>query len=195
MVSRSISVETTPLRIRMEPFTCRSPDRRTSRIGLPRLIQVLLVLAPVAGAIRADIPWPEVERRCARENARLAARPQGHAGEYFVVCTLYYTPMESGFTAERGFDATPIPPPRIARPKASPRFLARGEKGRSRPDYETCSMGGTTFATTADVPIGMPVSHPLRTRRSPRRPLFRGGTSKSSRPAFRRRYRNEQPPP
>ena len=23
-------------------------------------------------------------------------------------CTIYYTPMESGFTTERGFDATPV---------------------------------------------------------------------------------------
>jgi len=56
----------------------------------------------------ADIPWPEVVQRLAYENEKLARRPEGHNGEYFVVCTLYYTPMESGFTSERGFDATPI---------------------------------------------------------------------------------------
>ena len=61
--------------------------------------------------IRADIPWPEVVQRLAYENEKLAQRPQGHNGEYFVVCTLYYTPMESGFTFERGFDATPITRP------------------------------------------------------------------------------------
>ena len=55
----------------------------------------------------ADIPWPEVVQRLAYENEKLARRPQGHNGEYFIVCTLYYTPMESGFTFERGFDATP----------------------------------------------------------------------------------------
>jgi hypothetical protein len=54
---------------------------------------------------RADIPWPEIGQRLKQENEKLARRPQGHDGEYFVVCTLYYTPMESGFTAERGFDA------------------------------------------------------------------------------------------
>ena len=58
--------------------------------------------------VRADIPWPEVVRRLAQENEKLARRPQGHSGEYFIVCTLYYTPMESGFTFERGFDATPV---------------------------------------------------------------------------------------
>jgi len=40
-----------------------------------------------------------------QENARLAQRPGGRNGTYFVICTLYYTPMESGFTAARGFDA------------------------------------------------------------------------------------------
>jgi hypothetical protein len=59
-------------------------------------------------AARAEIPWPEVVRRLASENERLARRPGGHAGEYFIVCTLYYTPKESGFTSERGFDATRI---------------------------------------------------------------------------------------
>jgi hypothetical protein len=44
-------------------------------------------------------------QRLAQENAKLARGPQGHDGIYFVICTLYYTPMESGFTAERGFDA------------------------------------------------------------------------------------------
>jgi hypothetical protein len=61
--------------------------------------------------IRAGIPWPEVVQRLAYENEKLARRPQGHNGEYFVVCTLYYTPMESGFTSQRGFDATPVTKP------------------------------------------------------------------------------------
>ena len=61
--------------------------------------------------VRADSPWPEVVQRLAYENEKLARRPQGHNGEYFVVCTLYYTPMESGFTFERGFDATPVTKP------------------------------------------------------------------------------------
>ena len=50
-------------------------------------------------------------QRLAYENEKLARRPQGHNGEYFVVCTLYYTPKESGFTFDRGFDATPITKP------------------------------------------------------------------------------------
>src|SRR2546423_5545649 len=72
---------------------------------LIRSFAALLAIMPVA---RADIPWPEVVKRLAFENEKLARRPQGHNGECFVVCTLYYTPMESGFTAERGFDATPV---------------------------------------------------------------------------------------
>src|SRR5256886_1832147 len=65
----------------------------------------------ILSQLRADIPWPEVVQRLAYENEKLARRPQGHAGEYFVVCTLYYTPTESGFTFERGFDATPVSKP------------------------------------------------------------------------------------
>jgi hypothetical protein len=71
--------------------------------GLWRVIAVLS-LSSILPQVRAEIPWPEVEQRLAQENEKLARRPQGHAGDYFVVCTLYYTPMESGFTAERGFD-------------------------------------------------------------------------------------------
>jgi hypothetical protein len=71
---------------------------------------------------RADIPWPEVVQRLKFENKKLASRSQGHNGDYFVVCTLYYTPMELGFTAERGFDATPVGA-RIARPQISARFF------------------------------------------------------------------------
>jgi hypothetical protein len=63
---------------------------------------------------RGDIPWEEAKQRCREENARLAARPQGHDGEYFVICTVYYTPLESGFTAERGFDVTPMTKPGLS---------------------------------------------------------------------------------
>ena len=62
----------------------------------------------ILSTARADIPWPEVVQRLAYENAKLERRPGGHAGEYFIVCTLYYTPKESGYTFERGFDATRV---------------------------------------------------------------------------------------
>src|SRR5438045_4475451 len=118
----------------METTSDRSFNRRADRIAfwLGRLASdvvaaglravqprratgTLLHLLGVSGIImawstiaRADIPWPEVVQRLAYENDKLARRPQGHNGEYFVVCTLYYTPKESGFTFERGFDATPV---------------------------------------------------------------------------------------
>lgn len=62
-------------------------------------------------AALGDIPWPEVVQRLKIENERLEHRPGGRAGEYFIVCTLYYTPKESGFTFERGFDAARITKP------------------------------------------------------------------------------------
>jgi hypothetical protein len=76
---------------------------------------------------RADIPWPEVVQRLAFENEKLARRPQGHHGEYFIICTLYYTPMESGFTSARGFDATPVTKPGL-RGRTYPRDFLRSIK-------------------------------------------------------------------
>jgi hypothetical protein len=77
----------------------------SKRLTTRLLIACLFGILP---ASHADIPWPEVMQRVASENEKLARRPQGHAGEYFIVCTLYYTPKESGFTFERGFDATRV---------------------------------------------------------------------------------------
>ena len=98
----------------METSPHRSFSRRANRLDFRRLIAGAVVVAgslSILPEIRADIPWPEVVQRLAYENEKLARRPQGHNGEYFVVCTLYYTPMESGFTFERGFDATPVTKP------------------------------------------------------------------------------------
>src|SRR5207244_6582458 len=75
------------------------------------LLGVSCIIMAWSTIARADIPWPEVVQRLAYENEKLARRPQGHNGEYFVVCTLYYTPKESGFTFERGFDATLVTKP------------------------------------------------------------------------------------
>src|SRR4029453_2690807 len=57
-----------------------------------RAITVLLVAFTISiiPQLHADIPWPEVVQRLAYENDKLARRPHGHNGEYFVVCTLYY---------------------------------------------------------------------------------------------------------
>src|SRR5213083_2582296 len=95
----------------METTPHRNSNRRTSRTGFRRLIASFAILTASCSQLRADIPWPEVVQRLAYENEKLARRPQGHNGEYFVVCTLYYTPKESGFTFERGFDATPVTKP------------------------------------------------------------------------------------
>src|SRR4030095_985665 len=95
----------------MEKTADRSPNRWTGRLRLRRLTEKIAglgILAVTCLDVRADIPWPEVVQRLAYENEKLARRPQGHSGEYFVGCTLYYTPLESGFTFERGFDATPV---------------------------------------------------------------------------------------
>src|SRR6266480_6341071 len=107
-------MEAATLRIRMETTSGRNLDWRNNRIGFRRLIAKIAglgILAAPCSQLRADIPWPEVVQRLAYENEKLARRPQGHNGEYFVVCTLYYTPVESGFTFERGFDATPVTKP------------------------------------------------------------------------------------
>src|SRR6266513_1946946 len=107
-------METTSLRIRMEATPHRNSNRRSNRIGFLRLILTFagfIVAAAPNSQLHADIPWPEVVQRLAYENDKLARRPQGHNGEYFVVCTLYYTPKESGFTFERGFDTTPVTKP------------------------------------------------------------------------------------
>src|SRR6266705_3134445 len=98
----------------MEAPSHRGINWRPDRIRLRRLIASCVALAcslSILARVRADIPWPEVVQRLAQENEKLARRPQGHSGEYFVVCTLYYTPMESGFTFDRGFDATPVTKP------------------------------------------------------------------------------------
>ena len=117
-------------------------------------------MAPTWAQIRADIPWPEVVQRLAYENEKLARRPRGHSGEYFVVCTLYYTPMESGFTFARGFDATPVTRPGLHGRKYPRDFLRSVKKegfgrimtpigGRSYIRYN----GGNSFAF-ASTPSG-----------------------------------------
>ena len=114
----------------MEKTSHRNPNRWTRRLRLHRLAATIAgvsILAATCSGLRADIPWPEVIQRLAYENEKLARRPQGHEGEYFVVCTLYYTPVESGFTFERGFDATPITKPGL-RGRKYPRDFLRSVK-------------------------------------------------------------------
>ena len=112
----------------MEAPSHRNFNRWPGRIAFWRLIGGIAVLSTLTySEIRADIPWAEVVQRLVYENERLARRPQGHNGEYFIVCTLYYTPKESGFTIERGFDATPVTKPGL-RGRKYPRDFLRSVK-------------------------------------------------------------------
>ena len=95
--------------------------------ALQHLVLAGIILSVLTES-RADIPWSEVARRLADENAKLARRPGGHAGEYFVICTLYYTPVESGFSAARGFDATRITRPGLHGRKYPRDFLRSVQK-------------------------------------------------------------------
>src|SRR6266700_3445460 len=106
-------------------FNYRGGDRNLHPT-FATLLMVACALSILPQA-RADIPWPEVVQRLAYENERLARRPQEHNGEYFIVCTLYYTPKESGFTFERGFDATPVTKPGL-RGRKYPRDFLRSVK-------------------------------------------------------------------
>src|SRR5438270_13402241 len=123
-------METTSLRIRMETTSHRNSNRRINRIGFRRVTATLASFAILAASysrVCADIPWTEVVQRLSYENEKLARRPKGHNGEYFVVCTLYYTQKESGFTFQRGFDATPITKPGL-KGRTYPRDFLRSVK-------------------------------------------------------------------
>ncbi len=76
--------------------------------NVQRFLQLAFVWLLAATPVKsAEIDWPRVEAHVAEENARLQARPQGRGRALVVICTLYYTPRETGFTAQRGFDVTP----------------------------------------------------------------------------------------
>ena len=107
---------------RLAPHTMNSAANRLTRLAL------LSGVLSFGSHAYADIPWPEVVQRLAYENDKLARRPQGHNGEYFIVCTLYYTPKESGFTFERGFDATPVTKPGLHGRKYPRDFLRSVKK-------------------------------------------------------------------
>src|SRR4026207_2219833 len=109
----------------------RNSNWRSNRIGFWRLLLTFagfILAAALNSQLHADIPWPEVVQRLAYENDKLARRTQGHNGEYFVVCPLYYTTKESSFTFERGFDATPITKPGLQGRKYPRDFLRSVKK-------------------------------------------------------------------
>ena len=112
---------------RVPPRDSSTPLRVAQNDRAIRALLVALAMSIIPHAY-AEIPWPEVVQRLAYENDKLARRPQGHNGEYFVVCTLYYTPKESGFTFERGFDATPVTKPGLHGRKYARDFLRSVKK-------------------------------------------------------------------
>ena len=148
----------------------------------------------IVPAICADIPWPEVVRRLAYENGKLAARPQGHAGEYFVVCTVYYTPMESGFTFERGFDATRVTKPGLHGHRYPRDFLRAVKKegfGRiaapvNGHNYIRYNSGNSfRFASHPSSGGGVLVARLSAATRPGQRGLHRGTTIETPAPAVR----------
>ena len=105
-----------------------------------------LVLGTVAGLnVRnadAEIPWKEANIRLQHENARLQKQPNGRQKTYFVLCTLYYTPMETGFTAARGFDVRKETRPGLEGRKYPRDFLLAVKKegiGRIKEPVGNCS--------------------------------------------------------
>ncbi len=100
----------------------------------------------------ADIPWRDVQMRLKRENARLAN--QGNGNRCFVICTLYYTPMESGFIAARGFDVRMETRPGLRGRKYPRDFLLAVKKegsGRIKQPVEGCNYicykGGRSYTS------------------------------------------------
>jgi hypothetical protein len=77
----------------------------TGQCNAMQLFLIALLFATATASTFADIPWHEANVRLKQENSRLERQAGGRKGTYFVICTLYYTPKESGFTAARGFDA------------------------------------------------------------------------------------------
>lgn len=105
-----------------------------------------LVLGAVAdlGAhhAQAEIPWKEASIRLRRENARLQKQPGGRRQTYFVICTIYYTPIETGFTAARGFDVRKETRPGLEGRKYPRDFLLAVKKegiGRIKEPVGNCS--------------------------------------------------------
>src|SRR5215210_7928874 len=55
-----------------------------------------------------DVRRADLERRVRKSKPQITSKGTVYP---FFYCTVYFTPMESGFTAERGFDATPTSAP------------------------------------------------------------------------------------
>ena len=101
----------------------------------------------------------ELKKR-AREFRPASAAAEGASYPRIFFCTIYYTPRESGFTAERGFDATPTTAPGLHGRNYPHDFLLAVKKegfGRINEPVDGRNyirwMGGNRYAF-AEVPIG-----------------------------------------
>ncbi len=84
----------------------------------------------------AEIPWAVAKARLQKENVHRAK------GFCFVLCTIYYTPMESGFVAARGFDVRLETRPGLKGRKYPHDFLLAVKKegtGRTKRAVDGCS--------------------------------------------------------
>ena len=93
-------------------------------------------------------------------HARLEKTPGGAVYPHIFFCTIYYTPKESGFTAERGFDARPVTAPGLHGRKYPRDFLLAVKKeGFGRINEAVAGrnyirwMGDHRYAF-ADAPVG-----------------------------------------
>ena len=101
----------------------------------------------------------ELKQR-ARQFSPSSAAAEGTSYPRIFFCTIYYTPRESGFTAERGFDATPITAAGLHGRKYPRDFLLAVKKegfGRINEPVEGRTyirwMGGNRYAF-AGAPLG-----------------------------------------
>jgi hypothetical protein len=157
----------------------RDARRRVpNKDGAPRLVS-LQVLLLVLSAIYAFAENPEMamdkmtddELRAFREQKVAELKHRAHEVRSEQVadgaiysriffCTIYYTPRESGFTTERGFDARPITAPGLHGRKYARDFLLAVKKegfGRINEAVEGRNyirwMGDHRYAF-ADAPVG-----------------------------------------
>jgi hypothetical protein len=100
----------------------------------------------------------ELKERSHTVRPEKSAAGTTYRGIFF--CTLYYTPKESGFTGERGFDATPVSAPGLRGHKYPRDFLAAVKKegfGRIEEMVDGYNyirwIGGNRFAF-AKAPLG-----------------------------------------
>src|SRR5207248_10761136 len=131
------------LRIRIPAPSDRSASRRSCRGILSRLILTALAAGVTSSfgenpdavtdgmtdkQLRAfrDMKVSELKRHGSKTLPQQTS--DGAVYPHFFFCTIYYTPKESGFTAERGFDSTPVEAPGLRSRKFPRDFLLAVKK-------------------------------------------------------------------